>query len=143
MQHSRLLLSIVGGLYVATFGAAHAQQKPPGKSQGTATLVVLNMCTPMAQLTGWVTGPTASVKVDGKSIGTVEPCSFKSFSVPAGDREVIIRGTGFEIDLGFAGPRHNLVAGQSTVCRQYFETLQIDAGSAKQSMGVMQAVRKK
>jgi hypothetical protein len=147
MQYRSVLLSVVGGLCVSAMGAAQAQEKIPRKSQGTATLVVLNMCTPMAQLTGWVTGPTASVKVDGKSFGTVEPCSFKSFSVPAGDREVIIRGTGFEIDLGFPGPRHNLVAGQSTyisaVYRQYFETRQIDAGSAKQSMEAMRAVRKK
>jgi hypothetical protein len=78
----------------ATMGSAQSQEKTARKSQDTATLFVLNMCTPMAQLTGWVTGPTASVKVDGKAIGTVEPCSFKSFSVPAGDREVIIRTTG-------------------------------------------------
>jgi hypothetical protein len=147
VHYRGMFLGLMGVLSLAAAGSAQAQEKAARKSQGTATLFVLNMCTPMAQLTGWVTGPTASVKVDGKAIGTVEPCSFKSFSVPAGDREVIIRTTGFELDLGFPGPRHNLVAGQSTyisaVYRQYFETRQIDAGSAKQSMDVMRSVRKK
>jgi hypothetical protein len=140
-------ISVFAGLSLSTAGPVQAQEKTARKSQGTATLVVLNMCTPMAQLTGWVTGPTASVQVDGKELGTVEPCSFKSFSVPAGEREVIVKGTGFGFNLGFPGPRHNLAAGRSTyisaVYSQYFETRQIDAGAAKQSMDAMRAVRKK
>jgi hypothetical protein len=147
MQKRWAIIGAVTGLALSAVGPVQAQEKPARKSQGTATLVVLNMCTPMAQLTGWVTGPTASVQVDGKDLGTVEPCSFKSFSVPAGDREVIVRSTDFGFNLGFPGPRHNLVAGRSThisaVYRQYFETREIDAGAAKQSMDVMRTVRKK
>jgi hypothetical protein len=131
-------------------GAVQAQEKPkqPSLSRGgTATLIVLNVCTPMAQLTGWVTGPAASVQVDGRELGTVESCSSRSFSVPAGDREVIVRAAGFGFNLGFPGPRHTLVAGRSTyisaVHRQYFETREVDAGTAKQITDTMRAVRKK
>jgi hypothetical protein len=89
----------------------------------------------------------ASVQVDGKEIGSVEACSFRSFSVPSGDRELIIKQVGWGLNLGFPGPRHNLVAGRSThisaVYRQYFETREIDAGAAKQSMDVMRSVRRK
>jgi hypothetical protein len=131
-----------------TAGSPQAAKPSQPRTGGSGTLVILNVCAPMAQLSGWVTGPTASVKVDGRQLGTVEPCSSKSFSVPSGDREVIVRadGMGF-FDLGLPGPRHVLRAGQSTyisaVHRQYFETREVDAATAKSIMDTMRSVRKK
>jgi hypothetical protein len=137
---------LIGGLWLSG-AAAQAQDKAPSKSQAMATLVVLNVCSPMAQLTGLLTGPSATVRVDGRELGTVDPCSFRNFSVASGDREVIVRASGFALDLGLPGPRHKFVAGRSTyisaVYRQYFETRQIDAGVAKQSMDAMRTARKK
>jgi hypothetical protein len=51
-QMRQLFFCAVGGLFLSTASPVLAQDKNVRKSQGTATLVVLNMCAPMAQLTG-------------------------------------------------------------------------------------------
>jgi hypothetical protein len=96
-------------LFIALMGLA-ACKKPPSPEKlaklqgGTTTVVVYGFCIPVAHLfQTTLTRHTLTYAVNGKAMGTMKSCSFRTFRVPSGYWDARFTGGGNLFGHGVPG----------------------------------------
>jgi hypothetical protein len=95
---SRFVFAFLWTLVAVLAGCATAPPLPEEIAKlkgGTTTVVAYGFCVPMDHLIKTtLTRHTMTFVVDGKDVGTMQTCSYKTFSVPSGywEAEFINRG---------------------------------------------------
>jgi hypothetical protein len=131
-------------------GTKAAAPSPNIATRGETRVMIYSVCAGITVLTGWKTGATAAVKVNGKELGNVEACSFRSFGIPAGEHELrlltydAIFGA---IDFGLPVAKNTFPAGKTTYIRavagQYISWSIVDEKTGLDGIAAIKSINAK